>query len=100
VLTALERGEVQTILIGRGFAAAVVECPQCGHLDTRMVKDCALCGHGTRELHDVTDSLIARAVRGGADLIEVDDAEFSRVGNIAALLRFRADQSTARKLAM
>ncbi len=100
VLTALERGEVQTILIGRGFNAAAVECPQCGHLDTRMVKDCALCGKPTRELHDVSDALIARAVRGGADLIEVDDPEFARAGNIAALLRFRADQSTARKLAI
>ena len=100
VLTALERGEVQTILIGRGFSATAIECPQCGHLDTRMVKDCALCGKPTRELHDVTDALIARAVRGGADLVEVDDPEFARAGNIAALLRFRADQSTARKLAI
>ncbi len=38
VLNALERQEVQTLLMGRDFKAEAVECPNCRHLDTRMVK--------------------------------------------------------------
>ncbi|HEV8183259.1 MAG TPA: hypothetical protein VGQ61_12855, partial [Candidatus Angelobacter sp.] len=48
VLNALERQEVQTLLLVRDFKAEAVECPNCRHLDTRMVKSCAVCGHETR----------------------------------------------------
>ena len=100
VLDSLERGEVHRLLVGEDFAATVAECSNCGHLDTRMVRACAVCGKPTRELEDVADMLVARAVREGVQLIHVrDDAEFERAGNIAALLRFRADQNTARKVA-
>ena len=100
VLDSLERGEVHRLLIGESFGATVAECSNCNHLDTRMVRTCAVCGHPTRELDDVADILVARAVRDGVQLIHVrDDAEFERAGNIAALLRFRADQNTARKVA-
>jgi hypothetical protein len=100
VLSSLERGEVQRLLLGDHFAATVAECQNCGHLDTRMVRSCAVCGQPTRELSDVTDALVARAVRDGVQLIHVRaDEEFGRAGNIAALLRFRADQNTASKVA-
>ena len=38
VLNALERQEVQTLLLVRDFKAEAVDCPNCRHLDTRMVK--------------------------------------------------------------
>ena len=99
VLESLERGEVQTLLIGREFSARAVECVNCGHLDTRMVKSCAVCGHETRELDDVGDALVRRALRGGLDFVLIQDEALEKAGNIGALLRFRADQNTPQKLA-
>jgi peptide subunit release factor 1 (eRF1) len=101
VLNALERQEVQTLLIGRGLKAEAVECTNCRHLDTRMVKSCAVCGNDTRELSDVSDALVDLALRNGADIQFIDDApELEKNGRVGALLRFRADQNTAEKLAV
>jgi peptide subunit release factor 1 (eRF1) len=98
VLNALERQEVQTLLLVRDFKAEAVECPNCRHLDTRMVKTCAVCGHETRALNDVCDSLVDLALRNGAEIRLVDsDADMEKAGHVAALLRFRADQNTAEK---
>jgi len=98
VLNALERQEVQTLLLVRDFKAEAVECPNCRHLDTRMVKTCAVCGHETRALSDVCDSLVDLALRNGAEIRMVDgDADMEKAGHVAALLRFRADQNTEGK---
>ena len=41
---------------------------------------------------------MGHAIRTGVDLVYIsDDEEFDRIGRIAALLRFRADQNTARE---
>ena len=99
VLNALERQEVQTLLVLRGFKAEAVECPNCKHLDTRMVKSCAVCAHQTRELSDVSDALVDLALRNGADIRFINgDPYMEKAGNVAALLRFRADQNTAERL--
>jgi peptide subunit release factor 1 (eRF1) len=101
VLTALERQEVQTLIVGPGFKAEAAECANCRHLDTRMVRHCAVCGHDTRELPDVTDALVDLALRSGADIEFIDaDPELERTGHVAALLRFRADQNTPKKVAV
>lgn len=98
VLNALERQEVQTLLLVRDFKAEAVECPNCRHLDTRMVKTCAVCGHETRALNDVCDALVDLALRNGAEIRLVDsDPDMEKAGYVAALLRFRADQNTAEK---
>jgi len=98
VLNALERQEVQTLLLVRDFKAEAVECPNCRHLDTRMVKTCAVCGHETRALNDVCDSLVDLALVFTAEIRLVDsDADMEKAGHVAALLRFRADQNTAEK---
>ena len=98
VLNALERQEVQTLLMLRSFKAEAVECPNCRHLDTRMVKTCAVCAHETRELSEVSDALVDLALRNGADIRFIDgDPDMEKAGNVAALLRFRADQNTAEK---
>jgi peptide subunit release factor 1 (eRF1) len=98
VLNALERQEVQTLLLMRDFKAEAVECPNCRHLDTRMVKNCAVCGHDTRELKDVSDALVDMALRNGAEIRFVDgEPDLEKAGHVAALLRFRADQNTEGK---
>jgi hypothetical protein len=99
VITSLERGEVQTIVMGENFNARAMECKHCGHLDTRMVSSCAICGQGTKELEDVAGALVGHALRRRAEIVYVGfDPEFESRGNIGALLRFRSDQSTPDKL--
>jgi peptide subunit release factor 1 (eRF1) len=101
VVNALERQEVQTLLVSRDFQAQAVECTNCAHLDTRMVPNCAVCGNKTRELSDVSDALVDLALRNGAEIRFVDnDPELEAAGRVSALLRFRADQNTAEKVAV
>jgi peptide subunit release factor 1 (eRF1) len=94
VLKSLEMGEVQTLLIGEGYIARAVECGSCGHIDSHMVPYCPVCGKATKELDDVCDAMIPMAIRRDIELFYVkNNPEFDAVGNIAALLRFRADQN-------
>jgi hypothetical protein len=92
VLRSLELGEVQTLLIGENFQAHAVECSGCGHLDAHLVSLCPVCGHATQEVVDVSDAMLPWVIRRDIEMFFVkDDAEFDKVGNIAALLRFRSD---------
>jgi peptide subunit release factor 1 (eRF1) len=94
VLRSLEMGEVQTLLMAENYSAHAVECTSCGHLDAHMVRYCPVCGRGTQELEDVCDAIIPAAIRRDVELLYVkEEPEFDRVGSIAALLRFRSDQS-------
>jgi peptide subunit release factor 1 (eRF1) len=100
VLLSLETGEAQALLISSSFAAPAAQCRHCGHLDTRMTAECAVCGKATRELADVSDAMLARAFGGGVDIVWVEsDERLEKAGGVAALLRFRADQNTAEKKA-
>jgi peptide subunit release factor 1 (eRF1) len=100
VLNALERQEVQTLLLTHDLKAEAVECPNCRHMDTRIVKKCAVCGHGMRGLRDISDALVDLALRNGAEIRFIDgDSDLEKAGRVAALLRFRADQNTAERLA-
>ena len=94
VLRSLEMGEVQTLLMAENYSAHAVECSNCGHLDAHMVRYCPVCGHSTRELEDVCEAIVPAAIRRDIELLYVkDEPGLDQVGNIAALLRFRADQS-------
>lgn len=100
VLRSLELGEVQILILGEPFHARAVECGNCGHVDAHLIRNCPVCGHETRELEDVCDAIIPQAIRRDIELFYVkDDPELDRVGNIGALLRFRADQNKPAMLA-
>lgn len=101
VLRSLETGEVQTLLLGKDFAAPGVNCRNCGHVDFGEHDRCAICGGELRKVTDLADVLLTMAVRNNIEIIHVPPTreEFSKVGNVAALLRFRADQNTSAKLA-
>ncbi|HUA15675.1 MAG TPA: hypothetical protein VMG31_10270 [Verrucomicrobiae bacterium] len=91
VLRALEMGEVQTLLVGESFQAHAVECSGCGHLDAHIVGFCPVCGRATQEIVDVGEAILPWVIRRDIETIYVKDApEFDQVGNIGALLRFRA----------
>jgi peptide chain release factor subunit 1 len=101
VLRSLELGEVQTLLIGETFSHSAVECTGCGHLDAHIVRYCAACGRETQELEDAGDAIVPIAILRDIELFYVkDDPEFDSAGNIAALLRFRADQSRGSALSV
>ena len=92
MLNALELGEVQTLLIGQNFHAQAVECSGCGHLDAHLVHLCPVCGRETREVVDVSEAILPWVILHDIELFYVkDDAEFDKVGNIAALLRYRSE---------
>ena len=93
VLRSLELGEVQTLLIGENLQGHAVECTGCGHIDAHVVGFCPVCGRATQEIVDVGEAILPWVVRRDIETFYVkDDAEFDRVGNIAALLRFRSEK--------
>lgn len=94
VLRATEFGEVDTLLMTSDYVARAVECTGCGHLDSHLVRFCPLCGRATRQLDDVCEALVPMAIKNNIGLVLVPGNEtFDRVGNIAALLRFRAERN-------
>lgn len=99
VLHALEAGEVQALLLGHDYRAQAVECSACGHLDAHLVSACPACGGETRKVVDVAEAILPFAIRRNIELFYVkDDPEFDKVGNIAALLRFRPESNSVRPI--
>jgi peptide subunit release factor 1 (eRF1) len=96
VLNSLQSGEVQTLLLGQNYHSPAVECSGCGHLDAHLVSFCPACGRETRQLVDVAEAILPWVIRRNIELFYVkDDPEFDKVGNIAALLRFRSEQNSS-----
>jgi len=93
VLRSLELGEVQTLLVGENLQAHAVECSGCGHIDAHLVSYCPICGRATQEIVDVGEAILPWVIRRDVETFYVkDDPEFDKVGNIAALLRFRSEK--------
>lgn len=101
VLRALQLGEIQTLLLERSFRAMGGECTNCGYLDMAHAKVCAVCNHPMRRIDDLADAIIGRALGAGAEVMYVpENADLQRHGNIAALLRFRAERSMGERMAV
>jgi len=98
VLRALELGEVQTLLMGENYIGQAVECTKCGHLDSHIVRYCSVCGSSTLKIDDVSEGIIPLAIRRDVELLYVKDPELDNAGNIAALLRYRAEVGRAAPL--
>lgn len=93
VLRSLELGEVQTLLIGESLQAHAVECSGCGHIDAHLVGFCPVCGRATQQVVDVGEAILPWVIRRDIETFYVkDDSEFDKVGNVAALLRFRSEK--------
>ncbi len=92
VLHSLELGEVQTLLLGENLQGHAVECPGCGHIDAHLVSSCPVCARSTQEVVDVGEAILPWVIRRDVETFYLkDDPEFDKVGNIAALLRFRSE---------
>jgi peptide subunit release factor 1 (eRF1) len=93
VLRSLELGEVQTLLVGENLQSNAVECIHCGHIDAHLVSYCPICGRATQEIVDVGEAILPWVIRREVETFYVkDDPEFDKVGNIAALLRYRSEK--------
>lgn len=93
VLRSLELGEVQTLVIGENLQAHAVECSGCGHIDAHLVSYCPVCGRATQAIVDVGEAILPWVIRRDIETFYVkNDPEFDKVGNIAALLRFRSEK--------
>jgi peptide chain release factor subunit 1 len=93
VLRSLELGEVQTLLLGENLQAHAVECTGCGHIDAHLVGFCPVCGRATQEIVDVGEAILPWVIRRDVETFYLkDDTDFDKVGNIAALLRFRSEK--------
>lgn len=100
VLRSLEQGEIQTLLLEEHFRAPGVECSYCGHVDLKVQPDCAICRHPNIPVADISDAILGIALRNGLEVVYVQgNSELQKAGNIAALLRFRADKNKAARLA-
>ena len=92
VLRSLELGEVQTLLVGENLQAHAVECSGCGHIDAHLVSFCPACGRATQEIVDVGEAILPWVIRRDIETFYVKgDPDFDKLGNIAALLRFRSE---------
>jgi hypothetical protein len=64
-------------------------------LDAHLVSYCPVCGKATREVVDVGEAILPWVIRRDIEMFYVkQNPEFDKVGNIAALLRFRAEQNS------
>ncbi len=96
VLRSLEQGEIQTLLLGERFHAAGVICRHCGHIDFKTQPSCAICSHPATPVEDLANAILGTALRRRIEVVYVqDDPVLESCGHIAALLRFRSDQSRA-----
>src|SRR5438094_542270 len=58
-------------------------------------RHCPVCGKATREIVDVGEAILPWVIRRDIEVFYVkDDPDFDKVGNIAALLRFRSEQNS------
>jgi peptide subunit release factor 1 (eRF1) len=93
VLRSLELGEVQTLFLGENLQAHAVECTGCGHIDAHLVSFCPVCGRATQEIVDVGEAILPWVIRRDVETFYLkDDTDFDKVGNVAALLRFRSEK--------
>ena len=84
---------MQTLLIGENLQGHAVECTGCGHIDAHLVSFCPVCGHATQEIVDVGEAILPWVVRRDIETFYVKgDPDFDKIGNIAALLRFRSEK--------
>jgi peptide subunit release factor 1 (eRF1) len=87
-LEALGRGAVRRLYLLKGFSEGGQACVECEALQGGPPAACPLCGKETRAI-DLGEAMVDRVLRagGGVEMIAVHGG-LSRVGGVAALLRY------------
>ena len=87
VLELLNERRVQTLLLAHGLALPGFVCPGCGRLATEA-RPCPLDGAAPVERADITESLIAAALRQDAEILMIHHEAAELGGSPAALTRY------------
>lgn len=94
-ITAVQQGQVLTMIVDSGFAAPGVVCRNCGVVQLEPAADdtCAYCGGRLERLDDIVPTLITRGFQQGAAILLAStpdlQEELAGLGRVGALLRFR-----------
>ncbi len=90
-LRALQRGQVQTLLLNEDFEAAGQRCLHCGHLTIRDDEVCSYCGGELEPVDDLVGEIIDIAYSQDCEVkfMRGDNAaRLAEYGHIGALLRY------------
>lgn len=102
VIEALEKGEVRTLLWPDGNRQVIRSaslCENCGHLESKELKACTLCGAKMRRFARAEEALLRHALSKSIDVRMLHTSKLPPPDEIAAWLRYRADMNTAQALA-
>jgi peptide chain release factor subunit 1 len=94
-IRALERGQIQILLVNDGFSRPGFKCVSCGHILVREPEQeqCSYCSGELESVDDVVALLIDRVYDQGADVVFITDPasseQLSTMGDIGALLRYQ-----------
>lgn len=89
VFAALQRGQVQTLVVDRNHRPPGWSCGDCDWISLAPEESCPLCGGATIKVEDVVGELVRRAVVQNAQVEVVEDIPLlEEMGGVVALLRY------------
>jgi peptide subunit release factor 1 (eRF1) len=87
-MVAVQEQRVQTLVISEGFGAPGSVCSHCGYLTLRQTNQCPVCEGRARQVPDVVELLVRRALGMDVEVVFVEDEALQEAGSIGALWRF------------
>jgi len=87
-IEALKNGQVEMLLIKKGFSIKGWKCEKCQIFDVGSVEKCPYCGNKTTGV-DVIEEMVEFAERTDASIEFIDDEILSKIGGVAGFLRYK-----------
>jgi peptide chain release factor subunit 1 len=89
-LRALQRGQVNQLLVQEGFEREGYQCVSCMSLHTKN-GSCDFCGANTNNVTDIVAEAVRDALKQGCQVkyISLAGSQLAAAGNIGAVLRFK-----------
>jgi len=87
-LIAVQEQRVQTLVISEGYRLPGKVCTHCNYLTLSDGKQCPACEGDVREVKDIVDLLVHRAIDIDVEVVFVHDPALEQAGSIGALWRF------------
>ncbi len=92
-LAAFGRGQVAALTLARGMARPGLACGSCSNLAVEG-RICPACGGAFLPVPDLVEELVHRAIGHSVAVVEIEgEKELDEVGGIAALLRYRGEET-------
>ncbi|MDD3492432.1 MAG: Vms1/Ankzf1 family peptidyl-tRNA hydrolase [Candidatus Thermoplasmatota archaeon] len=92
VTRAARNGQVEVLFVERGHRQRGWLCERCQRLGTGTAPSCPTCGKPVTTV-DVLEEIMEFAQRTGAPVTFVDDDFVGQMGHVAALLRYRTENT-------